>query len=380
MVHSTACQQRPVLTYGIILFVIKADQQLHQPVYYFLSMLATTDLGLTLFTLPTVLRVLWFNAREISFSFCLLQMICIHSFAFMQSSVLLVMAFDCYMAICYPLRYTSILTSPRIAKVGLANVCRCTLLLVPLVCFLTLLEFCRPHVLLYSYCLHQDIPRLACSDTMFNNVYGLILVLLVVVLVPLLITLSYTMIIKMVLSITSKDERSKVLNTFVSHICAVLIFYIPVAGLSIIHQFGKNATPIAHVFMANIYLFVPPVLNPIIYRMKTKQVQEGIQRVVCQKREVKDTNDRDSLCPRKVELAAHMHQDTNMPKSESSFPAGSALPMSPHSNSRSERLAAPAAHGACIALASELGVLFHLLPLVPVSPDSAFLRGQAAEG
>ncbi|XP_044880565.1 olfactory receptor 51G2-like [Mauremys mutica] len=273
-----------ILGNGTILFVIKADRWLHQPMYYFLSMLASTDLGLTLSTLPTVLHVLWFNSREISFSACLLQMICIHSFSFMESLVLLAMAFDRYVAICNPLRYTSILTSPRIAKIGLMIVCRCTLVLVPLICFLTLLPFCRSRVLSYSYCLHQDVIRLACSDTTFNSIYGLTLILLIVVLDPLLIILSYVMIIQMVLSITSKEERIKVLNTCVSHICAVLIFYIPMVGLSIIRRFGENAAPIIHVLMANIYLFVPPVLNPVIYSMKTKQIKEGIQRILCQKK------------------------------------------------------------------------------------------------
>ncbi|XP_054669913.1 LOW QUALITY PROTEIN: olfactory receptor 51Q1-like [Grus americana] len=248
---------------------------------YFLSMLATTDLGLTLSTLPTVLHVFWYGTRKISFPVCLTQTFCIHAFSFMESSVLLAMAFDRYMAICCPLRYSSILTSARIAKIGLGMVCR-SLTLLPLICLLRQLPFCRSHMLSHSYCLHQDMIRLACTDYTLNTLYGLTLVLFVI-LDSVLIILSYTMIIKAVVGITSREEQTKALNTCVSHFCAVLIFYVPMVGLSIIHRYGKKAAPFSHVLMANIYLFVPPMLNPIIYSMKNKPIRKGLLRLLCQR-------------------------------------------------------------------------------------------------
>ncbi|NXE14588.1 O51G2 protein, partial [Lophotis ruficrista] len=265
---------------GSILLVVRADRRLHQPMYYFISMLAITDLGLTLSTLPTVPHVFWFGTREISFPVCLSQMFCIHAF-FMESSVLLAMAFDRYIAICYPLRYSSILTGARVAKMGLGKVCR-SLMLLPLVCLLTRLPFCGSRVLSHSYCLHQDVIRLACTDPTLNSLYGLTLVLFVI-LDSMLITLSYAMIIKAVLAITSREEQAKALNTCVSHFCAVLVFYIPMVGLSIIHRYGKNAAPVSPVLMANVYLFVPPVLNPIIYSMKNKPIRKGLLRLLCQR-------------------------------------------------------------------------------------------------
>uniref|UniRef100_U3I1U9 Olfactory receptor n=1 Tax=Anas platyrhynchos platyrhynchos TaxID=8840 RepID=U3I1U9_ANAPP len=262
---------------GIILLVVRAHHSLHEPMYYFLSMLATTDLGLTLSTLPTVLCVFWFRSREISFPVCLAQMFFIHAFSFMESSVLLAMAFDRYVAVCFPLRYSSILTGARIAKIGLGIVARCTLALLPLICLLTRLPFCRSHVLSHPYCLHQDMIQLACTDATLNSLYGLTLVSMVI-LDSLLIAFSYAMIIRAVLGITSREEQARALNTCVAHFCAVLIFYIPLAGLSIIHRYGKNAAPISHTLMANVYLFVPPVLNPILYSMKNKAIRRGLLR------------------------------------------------------------------------------------------------------
>ncbi|XP_062434758.1 olfactory receptor 51Q1-like [Rhea pennata] len=247
-----------------ILFVIGTDPSLHEPMYSFLSMLAITDLGLSLSTMPTVMGVFWANHREISFDACFAQGYFVHSFSFMESSVVLAMAFDRYVAICYPLRYASILTSARIAKIGLAVMCRCLLGVLPSLLLLRRLPFCRSHVLSHSYCLHQDMIKLACADVTFNSLYSLVVVILVVVLDPLLIVLSYMLIAKAVVSIASPEERLKVFNSCLSHILAVLVLYIPMAGLSMVHRFGKHASPLVHILMANIYLMVPPVLNPII--------------------------------------------------------------------------------------------------------------------
>ncbi|NXL89957.1 O51L1 protein, partial [Alectura lathami] len=270
-----------ILGNGTILLVVRGHRWLHEPMYYFLAMLATTDLGLTLSTLPTVLRVLWFGPREISFPACLTQMFCIHAFSFMESSVLLAMAFDRYVAICCSLRYSSILTGARVAKIGLGIICRCTLTLLPLICLLTQLPFCRSHALSHPYCLHQDMIRLACTDATPNSLYGLTLVL-IVMLDSVVIALSYAVIIRAVLGITSREQQAKALNTCVSHICAVLIFYIPLAGLSIMHRYGRNAAPISYAVMANVYLFVPPVLNPILYSLKSKAIRKGLLGLLCQ--------------------------------------------------------------------------------------------------
>ncbi|KAK2517585.1 olfactory receptor 51Q1-like protein [Columba guinea] len=175
----------------MILLVIKSDPSLHEPMYQLLSMLAMTDLGLSLSTAPTVMSVFWANCREISFDACFAQVYFVHSFSFMESSVLLAMAFDRYVAICYPLRYTSILTSARIGKIGLAALCRCLFGVLPSLFLLRRLPFCRSHVLSHTYCLHQDLIKLVCADITFNSMYGLAVAILIVVLDPLLILLSY---------------------------------------------------------------------------------------------------------------------------------------------------------------------------------------------
>ncbi|KAM6158729.1 olfactory receptor 51Q1-like [Rhynchocyon petersi] len=266
-----------------ILVVIQTEPSLHQPMYLFLSMLALTDLGLTLTTLPTVMQLLWFNVQEISFESCFAQLFFIHTFSFMESSVLLAMSFDRYMAICRPLHYASILTNEIIGRIGLAILCRCVLSVLPSLFLLKRLPFCRSHLLSHSYCLHQDMIRLVCADTRVNSWYGFALVLLIIVMDPVLIVLSYAMILKGVLGVTSMVERLRAFNNCLSHILAVLVLYIPMVGVSMTHRFAKHTSPLVHVIMANIYLLAPPVMNPIIYSVKTKQIRQGITRFLSQR-------------------------------------------------------------------------------------------------
>ncbi|KAF3830063.1 hypothetical protein GH733_001488, partial [Mirounga leonina] len=134
------------------------------------------------------------------------------------------------------------------------------------------LPFCKANVLNHSYCLHPDLIHLPCGDTTINSMYGLFIVISAFGVDSVLILLSYVLIQRSVLVIASQEERLKILNTCVSHICAVLIFYVPMVSVSMVHQFGKHAPEYVHKFMSLVYLFVPPMLNPIIYSIKTKEI------------------------------------------------------------------------------------------------------------
>ncbi|XP_067399337.1 olfactory receptor 51G2-like [Emydura macquarii macquarii] len=264
---------------SVILFIIKTDPTLHEPMYIFLSMLAITDLGLSISTLPTVLSIFWFNSREISFNACFAQLFFIHLLTLTESSVLLSMAFDRFVAICNPLRYDSIVTPPRIAKMGLVSLLRGVVLIFPLPILLKQYRYCHENILSHSYCLNQEVITMACSDIRAHSIYSFFGTLASLGLDVLLILLSYVMILKAVLNIASHAERLKALNTCVSHVCVVLIFYSPEIGLSVIHRFVKRSSPLFQSLMGNVYLLVPPLMNPIVYSVKTKSIRARIIRV-----------------------------------------------------------------------------------------------------
>jgi olfactory receptor len=204
------------------------------------------------------------------------QMFFIHLFSVTESGVLLVMSFDRYVAICNPLHYATILTDARVVQMGMTVFIRSFCMLFPLPFLLKRLPFCKANVLSHSYCLHPDLIRLPCGDITINNIFGLFTVISTFALDSALILLSYVLILHSVLAIASREERLKTLNTCVSHLCAVLIFYVPMVGVSMAALYGRHAPQYIHTLLSLIYLFVPPMLNPIIYSIKTKEIHQRL--------------------------------------------------------------------------------------------------------
>ncbi|XP_029457794.1 olfactory receptor 51E1-like [Rhinatrema bivittatum] len=267
-----------------IIFAIKTEYSLHEPMYIFLCMLSFIDLLLSSCTMPRMLALLWLNWTEISFDACLAQMFFIHFLSALESGILVAMAVDRYIAICHPLRYTSILTHSMIAKIGLVILGRGIAVMIPIPLLIKRLPFCRSNLLTHSFCLHQDAMNLACANIRVNNIYGLFIILSVMGIDSLFIAISYILIIKSVISLVSEEAGIKAFGTCTAHICAVLIFYIPLIGLSVVHRSGNNTLSQIPIFMANVYLLVPPVLNPIVYGAKTKQIRSKIIKMLQQKR------------------------------------------------------------------------------------------------
>ncbi|NP_001001001.1 olfactory receptor Olr46 [Rattus norvegicus] len=259
-----------------LLFIIQADSALHEPMYLFLAMLATIDLVLSSTTLPKMLAIFWLRNQEISFHACLIQMFFLHSFSIMESAVLLAMAFDRYVAICKPLHYTTILTKPLIIKIGLAAVTRAVTLMTPLPFLLRRFHYCRGVMIAHCYCEHMAVVRLACGDTRFNNIYGIAVAMFIVVLDLLFVILSYIFILRAVLQLASQEARYKAFGTCVSHIGAILSTYTPVVISSVMHRVARRAAPHVHILLAIFYLLFPPMINPIIYGVKTRQIRDHV--------------------------------------------------------------------------------------------------------
>uniref|UniRef100_A0A2K6N128 Olfactory receptor family 52 subfamily D member 1 n=1 Tax=Rhinopithecus bieti TaxID=61621 RepID=A0A2K6N128_RHIBE len=223
-----------------LILVIALDNALHAPMYLFVCLLSLTDLALSSTTVPKMLAILWLHAGEISFGGCLAQMFCVHSIYALESSILLAMAFDRYVAICNPLRYTTILNHAVIGRIGFVGIFHSVAIVSP---FIFLAE--RDSLTVFSHVMgyrHMGIARLACANITVNIVY--------------------------VFHLPSRDTQHKALSTCGSHIGVILVFYIPVFFSFLTHRFGHHQVPKhVHIFLANLYVLVPPVLNPIIYGM-----------------------------------------------------------------------------------------------------------------
>ncbi|XP_062983870.1 olfactory receptor 52M1-like [Elgaria multicarinata webbii] len=263
-----------------ILLIIKTEPSLHEPMYLFLSMLAIIDLVLSSSTMPKLLGIFWFDDKDISFHACLFQMFVIHSFATIESGIFLAMAFDRYVAICSPLRHKAILTHSAVAKIGAAAALRGFLYIAPLPLLVRRFTYYRTNVIAHSYCEHMAVVMLSCEDISVSNVYGMSIGFLVLIADSLCIGLSYVLIFRAVMSLATTEARLKSFSTCTSHICAILAFYIPIAVSSLTHRFGHNVAPPTHILLANFYLIIPPVLNPIVYAARTKEIRKKMAKIL----------------------------------------------------------------------------------------------------
>ncbi|KAL6037499.1 hypothetical protein STEG23_036744 [Scotinomys teguina] len=262
-----------------ILHIIRIDRTLHEPMYLFLALLATTDLVLSTSTQPKMLAILWFHDHKIEYHACLIQVFFIHAFSSVESGVLMTMALDRYVAICFPLRHSSILTTSVVIKLGAAVMVRGLLWVSPFCFMISRMPFCPNKVIPQSYCEHMAVLKLVCADTKVNRGYGLFVAFSVVGFDVIVISVSYVMILRAVLRLPSGEARLKAFGTCASHVCVILAFYIPALFTFLTHRFGHHVPRVVHIMFANVYLLVPPMLNPIIYGVRTKQIRERVESI-----------------------------------------------------------------------------------------------------
>ncbi|XP_074835460.1 olfactory receptor 52E2-like [Carettochelys insculpta] len=266
-----------------ILFIVRKEQTLHKPMYLLLCMLALTDVGMSTSITPKALCIFLFNLKAITAVGCFTQMFFLHTVIITHSAVLGTMAFDRYVAICNPLRYTTVLTNARIAKLGLLGLVRAVLFVLPMPLLLSRQPFCANHIIPHTYCEHIAVAKISCGDTTFNRMYGLMVAFVVSGLDLTIIALSYGLILRAVLRISSKKSHLKALNTCTAHICVILMSYVSCLFSFLTQRFGESIPLQVHITVANLYLLVPCMLNPIIYGVKTKELRVKMGIYTCRR-------------------------------------------------------------------------------------------------
>ncbi|XP_067348667.1 olfactory receptor 1-like [Channa argus] len=262
---------------GFLIAVIYLVKTLHTAKYMIVFSLALTDLCGSTALIPKVLDTFLFDRREIVYEACLSYMFFVSFFGSVQSWTLVTMAFDRFIAICFPLRYHSIVTKPATAAVLLLG---WVLLLAAIGCMAGLIDrlsFCGSLVIQSFFCDHGPVFRLACNDTSLNFIIAYVILTAVVFIPLILIALTYVCIVIALSRIASRVERLKALKTCTSHLILVAIFFLPVVGtnLAVITYIHPNA----RIVNSTLTHTLPSLLNPIIYTLKTEEVMNSIRKL-----------------------------------------------------------------------------------------------------
>ncbi|XP_033619819.1 olfactory receptor 52B4-like [Fukomys damarensis] len=235
---------------SLIIFVILTKQSLHGPMYLFLCMLAGADIVLSTSTVPQMLAVFWVHVAEISLDRCITQLFFNYSTFISESGILLVMAFDRYIAICYPLRYSSILTNSLIGKIGVAIFLRSYGTIIPIILLLKRLTFCKSNILTNATCKYIVLAPVSCDDIRINIWYGFFVLMSTVV-------LDIVLILHAVFRIPSQDVRHKALNTCGSHVYVIILFYGPGIFTTHTQRFEHHIAPHIHILLSNVCVPIP---------------------------------------------------------------------------------------------------------------------------
>ncbi|XP_043849743.1 olfactory receptor 56B1-like [Dromiciops gliroides] len=263
----------------LILMTIWRETSLHQPMYEFLGILSIVDMGLASTIMPKILSIFWFDAKAISLSECFVQIFAIHCFLGMESGIFLCMAIDRYIAICYPLRYPSIVTATFVLKASGVMVLRNVILVVPVPVLAAQRDYCFKNEIEHCLCSNLGVTSLACDDRRLNSIYQLVLAWMIMGTDLIIIILSYIQILRSVLRLNSAEAASKALSTCSSHLILILFFYTVIVVLSVTHLAEKKF-PLIPVLLNVLHNVIPPALNPMVYALRTHDLRVGFYRVL----------------------------------------------------------------------------------------------------
>ncbi|XP_008826618.1 olfactory receptor 7G2-like [Nannospalax galili] len=262
----------------LIILAVRSDSQLHTPMYFFLSNLSFNDICLTTTTVPKMLVNIQTQDQTITYTSCLSQIYLVLSFGSLENCLLAVMAYDRYVAICYPLKYTIIMNSHFCIMLILLSVSSSLAYSLFHTLMVLRLAFCTDIKIPNFFCELAQIIKLACSETLLNNVMVYILSTLFAG-VPLFgIILSYTRIVSSILKMSSLRGKYKAFSTCGSHLSVVSLFYGTGFGVYISNAVidSPRKTRVASVM----YSVVTQMLNPFIYTLRNKDMKKAFRNII----------------------------------------------------------------------------------------------------
>ncbi|XP_053331132.1 olfactory receptor 10G4-like [Spea bombifrons] len=260
------------LLWNVLLYVIvKRTPSLHTPMYFFLTNLSFLDICLSSVTLPKLLDN-FISTKAISFIGCVSQLYFFHFLASSECFLYTVMAYDRYVAICQPLHYSTIMNWKMSTCLAFGCWLTGSLHSITHTVLTFHLSFCESTEIDYFFCDIIPVLKLACSDTTLNKTMILANIAAISLSCFLLILISYVHIVWAIMKIRTAGGRKRAFSTCVSHVILVALFYVPCIFTYMRPDSESSKSGAVAVF----YTMVTPLLNPVIYSFRNKDVKEAI--------------------------------------------------------------------------------------------------------
>uniref|UniRef100_A0A8C0RNR1 Olfactory receptor n=2 Tax=Canis lupus TaxID=9612 RepID=A0A8C0RNR1_CANLF len=272
-----------LLVYAMILLgnvgmvaVILTDPRLNTPMYFFLGNLSFIDLFYSSVIAPKAMINFWSESKSISFAGCVTQLFLFALFIVAEGFLLAAMAYDRFIAICNPLLY-SVQMSTRLCIQLVAGSYFCGCISSVLQTSLTFtLSFCASRAIDHFYCDTRPLQRISCSDLFINRIISFSLSAIIILPTIIVILISYLYIVSTVLKIRSTEGRKKAFSTCSSHLGVVSVLY----GAVFFMYLTPDRFPELSKVASLCYTLVTPMLNPLIYSLRNKDVKEALKKLL----------------------------------------------------------------------------------------------------
>nr|XP_008517082.1 PREDICTED: olfactory receptor 10G9-like [Equus przewalskii] len=257
----------------LILLVITLDSHLHTPMYYFLTNLSFIDMWFSTVTVPKMLMTLVSpGGKAISFPSCVAQLYSFHFLGSTECFLYTVMSYDRYLAISYPLRYSSMMNGRMCAFLTISTWLSGSLHSAVQTTLTFHLLYCGPNQIQHYFCDAPPILKLACADTSANEMVIFVNIGVVALGCFLLIALSYVSIVCSILKIRTSEGRHRAFQTCASHCIVVLCFFVPCVFIYLRPGSKDAVDGVVAVF----YTVLTPLLNPVVYTLRNKEVKKAL--------------------------------------------------------------------------------------------------------
>lgn len=263
------------ITNGAVFIVILLKEKLHKPMYLLIANLAFSAFLFDAATLPKMIGKYWLDGGKISSLACFVQMHLVHWLAIMDSLILTLMAFDRYIAICNPLRYSSTITY-KLTMYACSSIWFCSDIILIDTIIIAKYPFCGSNKVVSFYCSSSNILRLACANVTSTREVLSTVGLVVLFGTLALIVLSYVAILLSVLSLKHWRGWRKAFHTCVTHLFVNALFYVPRVFVYQASYLKLVLSPDLAVFLVVLQSYLPHLANPFIYCLRTEEIKNII--------------------------------------------------------------------------------------------------------